>query len=123
MPKILIVDDEPNILKLYSKELKEEGYEVEAVSCAEEALKVAQKEEIDLVILDIKMGEEDGLMTLSELKRIKKGLPVILNSAYSIYKSNFRSWLADSYLIKSSNLSELKNKIEDLIKVRRINRI
>lgn len=123
MPKILIVDDEPNILKLYSKELKEEGYEVEAVSCAEEALKVAQKEEIDLVILDIKMGEEDGLMTLSELKRIKKGLPVILNSAYSIYKSNFQSWLADSYLIKSSNLSELKNKIEDLIKVRRINRI
>jgi len=123
MPKILIVDDEPNILKLYSKELEEEGYEVEAVSCAEEALKVAQKEEIDLVILDIKMGEEDGLMTLSELKRIKKGLPVILNSAYSIYKSNFQSWLADSYLIKSSNLSELKNKIEDLIKVRRINRI
>ncbi len=123
MPKILIVDDEPNILKLYSKELEEEGYEVEAVSCAEEALKVAQKEEIDLVILDIKMGEEDGLMILSELKRIKKGLPVILNSAYSIYKSNFQSWLADSYLIKSSNLSELKNKIEDLIKVRRINRI
>lgn len=123
MPKILIVDDEPNILKLYSKELEEEGYEVEAVSCAEKALKAAQKEEIDLVILDIKMGEEDGLMTLSELKRIKKGLPVILNSAYSIYKSNFQSWLADSYLIKSSNLSELKNKIEDLIKVRRINRI
>ncbi len=117
MSKILVVDDEPNILELYSKELEEDGYEVQTVSSGEEALKVAQKEKIDLVILDIKMGEKDGLSILSQLKQVKKGLPVILNSAYSIYKSNFQSWLADSYLVKSSNLSELKNRIEDLIEV------
>ncbi|KPL03319.1 MAG: hypothetical protein AMJ90_03405 [candidate division Zixibacteria bacterium SM23_73_2] len=117
MHKILVVDDEPNMLELYLKELGEEGYEVKTVCCGEEALKVAQTEKFDLVILDIKMDKMDGLSTLSELKKLKKGIPVILNSAYTTYKSDFHSWLADSYMVKSSNLSELKNKIGDLIKV------
>jgi len=117
MRKILVVDDEPNMLKLYSKELGDEGYDIKTACCGDDALKLALGEEIDLVILDIKMDRRDGLSTLSELKRLRKGLPVILNSAYATYKSNFQSWLADSYLVKSSNLTELKNKIEDLIKV------
>lgn len=115
MKTILIVDDEPHILELYQKELKEEGYEIRATTDGEEAIRIAKAEDINLVILDIKMDKKDGLGTLAELKRAKKDLPVILNSAYSTYKSNFQSWLADDYVVKSSNLDELKNKIEGLL--------
>jgi DNA-binding response OmpR family regulator len=115
MKTILVVDDEPHILELYQKELKEEGYEIRVTTDGEEAIRIAKAEDINLVILDIKMDEKDGLGTLAELKRAKKDLPVILNSAYSTYKSNFQSWLADDYVVKSSNLDELKNKIEGLL--------
>ena len=115
MRTILVVDDEPHILELYQKELEEQGYQVRITSDGEEALNIAKKEDISLVILDIKMDKKDGLSTLVELKKTKKNLPVILNSAYSTYKSNFQSWLADDYVVKSSNLDELKNKIEDLL--------
>jgi two-component system response regulator (stage 0 sporulation protein F) len=115
MKTILIVDDEPHILELYQKELGDEGYEIRAATDGEEALTIAKNEDISLVVLDIKMDKKDGLSTLVELKRAKKDLPVILNSAYSTYKSNFQSWLADDYVVKSSNLDELKNKIEGLL--------
>ena len=47
--------------------------------------------------------------------RINKDLPIILNSAYSTYKSDFQSWLADAYVVKSSNLEELKRKVKELV--------
>jgi DNA-binding response OmpR family regulator len=116
MDSILIVDDEEYILDLYQKELRDEGYEVKLARNNTEALKMAEKENINLVVLDIKLsGEEDGLQTLTELKKQNKDLPVILNSGYSTYKNNFQTWLADAYLVKSSNLSELKNKIHSLL--------
>lgn len=117
MKKILVVDDEPDILRLYSNELEDEGYHVRLASNGEEAEKIVNSESVDLVVLDIKMQKKDGLATLSQLKRIKKDLPVVLNSAYPTYKSDFQSWLADFYVVKSSNLSELKRKISQLLKV------
>jgi DNA-binding response OmpR family regulator len=117
MKSILIVDDEEHILDLYQKELTDEGYEVKLARDVTQALEITGKEKINLVILDIKLyGEENGLETLSLLKRQNKDLPVILNSAYSTYKNNFQTWLADAYLVKSSNLDELKEKIRDLLR-------
>ncbi len=116
MDSILIVDDEEYILDLYQKELVDEGYEVKLARNNAEVLKMTEKEKINLVVLDIKLaGEEDGLQILTELKKQNKDLPVILNSGYSTYKNNFQTWLADAYLVKSSNLSELKNKIHTLL--------
>lgn len=117
MKKILVVDDEPDILRLYSSELEDEGYRVRTASDGEEAEKIVDSENIDLVILDIKMEKKDGLATLSLVKGIRKDLPVILNSAYPTFKSDFHSWLADSYVVKSSNLNELKERINQLLKV------
>jgi DNA-binding response OmpR family regulator len=114
-PSILVVDDEEHILRLYQKELSDEGYQVKTAKGAEEAIRIAQKTEVNLVILDIKMEGENGLEVLSDFRRIDKDLPIILNSAYSTYKSDFQSWLADAYLVKSSNLEELKKKIKELV--------
>lgn len=114
-PLILVVDDEDHILKLYHKELSEEGYRVSTATCAEEALSVAERESPALVILDIKLQDENGLEVLGGLRKLSEETPIILNSAYSTYKSDFQSWLADAYLVKSPNLDELKEKIKELV--------
>jgi DNA-binding response OmpR family regulator len=114
-PAILVVDDEEHILKLYEKELSDDGYQVKTARSAEEALKITQKDQVDLVVLDIKMEGKNGVEILSDFRRINKDLPVILNSAYSTYKSDFQTWLADAYLVKSSNLEELKRTIRELV--------
>jgi two-component system response regulator (stage 0 sporulation protein F) len=116
---ILVVDDEEHILKLYQKELSEEGYVVRTATDGEEALKMAQGESPDLVILDIKLQDKDGLEVLGGLRRISQKIPIILNSAYSTYKSDFQSWLADAYLVKSPNLDKLKEKIRALLDLKR----
>ena len=110
-----MVDDEELILKLYRKEFVEDGYQVKTAKSAEEAIKVVQEEEVNLLILDIKIEGKNGVELLSDFRRINRDLPIILNSAYSTYKSDFRSWLADAYLVKSSNLEELKKTIRELI--------
>jgi len=118
--KILIVDDEINVRKLYSEELRGEGYHTISASTVKEALESVEREEPDLVILDIKLGEESGIDALMKIAKQRKHLPVILNSAYSIYRDNFQTWAADAYIVKSVDLAPLKEKIKDLLTTRSI---
>ena len=120
MTKILIVDDEVNVRKLYSEELQSEGYLTVSASNVKEALETVEKEEPDLVILDIKLGEESGIDALMKIAKQRKRLPVILNSAYSIYRDNFQTWAADAYIVKSVDLAPLKEKIRDLLTTRSV---
>ena len=115
MKTILVVDDDEPIRILLTEELKEEGYRVITASNARDALKLVENESLDLVILDIRMPGMDGLEALPRSLGIKEGLPVILNTAYSQYKESFMSWAADAYVIKSSDLTELKAKVKELI--------
>ncbi len=57
----------------------------------------------------------DGLEAMGIILSKHKGIPIIINTAYGNYKDNFMSWLADAYIIKSSDLTELKNKIKELL--------
>ncbi len=113
--RLLIVDDEESIRLLYQQEFADEGYHVLLASSGEEALKVLEKEPVDLVILDIRMKEMSGLEALQHIVKEKKNLPVILCSAYSSYQDDFSSWLADAYVIKSSDLTELKEEVKRLL--------
>jgi two-component system, response regulator, stage 0 sporulation protein F len=115
---ILVVDDERNIRLLYEKELREEGYDVILASDAREAIALLDKSRPDLVVLDIKMPGMDGIEALGQILAKHNSIPVILNSAYSSYKDSFLSWSADAYVIKSSDLSELKSKIRSLLAAR-----
>ncbi len=113
---ILIVDDEEGIRGLYELEFQSEGFQTFSVSSGEEALRYFDdNRSADLIILDIRMEKMDGLDVLEELRSRTVGVPVILNSAYSTYKNNFTSWLADAYLVKSSDLTELKEKVRELL--------
>ena len=115
MYKILLVEDEPHLLELYNEELQDEGYEVMSTMDGEEAVLLTKKNLPDLVVLDIKIKKLHGLEVLKRIKEFNKDLPVVLNSAYETFKSDFSSWIADAYLIKSSNLAELKEKIAELL--------
>ncbi len=72
----------------------------------------------DLVILDIRMPEMDGIEALGKILSRDKKIPIIIYTAYSNYKSNFMTWTADAYITKSSNLQELKDKIREILSAR-----
>jgi DNA-binding response OmpR family regulator len=112
MKKILIVDDEEVIRMLYGEELEEEGYEVVTAGSGHGLMEMIEREKPDLVILDIKMAEHDGLDLLQEIRKSFYNIPVILCSAYSSFKGDLKSIAADYYVVKSADLSELKQKIK-----------
>ncbi|MCE5333583.1 MAG: response regulator [Desulfobacteraceae bacterium] len=111
MPKILVVDDEEHIRLLYSEELKEAGYEVITAESGFKLLETIESEKPDLVILDIKMVDYNGLDLLQDIRNQFYDLPVILSTAYDTFKEDMKSIAADFYVVKSFDLTELKNKI------------
>ena len=108
MKKILVADDETSIRLLYSEELKEECYEVYQAANGLEALEIVDKIPLDLVILDIKMPEMNGIEALRQIKEKRPDLPVVLSTAYGEYKQDFATWASDDYLVKSSDMEDLK---------------
>lgn len=115
MKKILLVEDEKFQRELYVAELTDEGYAVEEASNGKEAFEKVKDTKYDLVILDIRMPEMDGIEALGKILSRDKKIPIIIHTAYSNYKSNFMTWTADAYVTKSSNLGELKEKISEIL--------
>ena len=111
MAKILIVDDEEHIRYLYSEELSEAGYEVITADSGYRLLERIEKEKPDLVVLDIKMVDCNGLDLLQDIRNKFYNLPVVLCTAYDTFKEDIKSISADFYVIKSFDLTELKNRI------------
>lgn len=111
MSKLLVVDDEANIRLLYSEELADEGYEVVTAANSAEAIERLQFGTFDLAVLDIKLKNESGIELLQQLVKERHDMPVILCSAFSCYKDDFSAWLADGYIVKSGDLTELKHEI------------
>lgn len=108
---VLVVEDDRNQGKLYAEELREEGYTVTIATSGAEALDIIRSQRIELVVLDICMPGKDGVETLSDIMAIDNHMPVVINSAYGTYRDNFMTWAADAFVVKSSNLSELKSTV------------
>jgi len=111
MARILIVDDEEHIRHLYSEELSEAGYEVATADSGYKLLEKIEEQNPDLVVLDIKMVDYNGLDLLQDIRNKFYNLPVVLCTAYDTFKEDMKSIAADFYVIKSFDLTELKNKI------------
>jgi DNA-binding response OmpR family regulator len=115
MARVLIVDDDENICTLYEEELKEESHEVAIASNGKESIEKLKTFNPDIIVMDIRMPEMDGIEALGKIIAMHKNIPIILNSAYSSYKDDFRSWGADAYLVKSSDVTALKEKIKEIL--------
>ncbi len=115
MTTILLVEDDKNQRLLYEQELKFEGYDIVTAADGKEALEKAQEQPLDMVIMDINLPKMNGLEAIGRILSKNKGIPIIINTAYGNYKDSFMSWMADAYIIKSSDLTELKNKIKEFL--------
>ncbi|MEC4675685.1 MAG: response regulator [Nitrospirota bacterium] len=113
--KVLIVDDDQNILRLYREELLDEGYEVVTASNGKEALEMFDRENPDIVTLDILLPDIDGIKLLRQMKEKKPRLPVIMSTAYD-YRDDFAVWASEAYIVKTADMTELKATIRKLIK-------
>ncbi|WP_435952549.1 two-component system response regulator GlrR [Dryocola sp. BD626] len=80
--RLLLVDDDPGLLKLLGMRLSSEGYTVSTAESGAEGLKQLAREKIDLVISDLRMDEMDGMALFAEIQKVQPGMPVIILTAH-----------------------------------------
>jgi len=79
---LLLVDDDPSLLKLLGMRLTSEGFRVTTAESGAEALRVLHRERIDLVLSDLRMDEMDGMALFAEIQQFQPGMPVIILTAH-----------------------------------------
>lgn len=115
--KILVVDDEKDIRNLIEIYLKNEGYSVIKVSNGEQAIEVLEKEEIQLMILDIMMPKMDGMEVCTRVRE-HLSIPILMLSAKSEDMDKIAGIMtgADDYLTKPFNPLELSVRVKALLR-------
>ena len=115
--RILVVEDEPRLLRNLAKALREEGYAVDTSDTGDEGLYKAENYDYDAVVLDVMLPSLDGWQVLERLRKQKK-TPVLMLTARDTHKDRVRGLDtgADDYLIKPFDLSELLARLRALIR-------
>ncbi len=119
LAKILLVDDDPGLLRLLSIRLRAENYEVEAVESAEKALAVTTSYRPDLVITDLRMDDMDGIALLKELQKRWPGLQVLLITAHGTIPDAVEATQlgAIGFLTKPIDKDELLEHVKKALKL------
>lgn len=121
MAKILLVDDDPLLIRMYQKKLQNDGYEVDSASDGEAGLKKVSEFEPDLILLDIMMPKLNGLEVLKKLKEETqtKNIPVILLTNVGGSDEDVERGLglgAVAYLIKAGNRPDVVvSKVKEIL--------
>ena len=129
MEKILIVDDDVNILKVLKMRLESQGYQVQAASEIEAAKDLAVKNEYDLAILDLKLSGGNGIDLMKNIREIDPDLPVIILTAYGTIESAVEAMKEGAYIYLTKPfdhrelLLQVKNGIEKLKLSREVKRL
>ncbi|MFH1239227.1 MAG: response regulator [bacterium] len=118
MPKkILVIDDEPHIVKIIASRLKASGYEVVTAADGEEALKKTLRECPDLVLVDILMPKMDGYTYVKEVRKNPdiKNTPIIVLTAKDKMKDLLAAEGVSGYLVKPCRGEELLKMVKDVL--------
>jgi DNA-binding NtrC family response regulator len=123
-PLILLVDDQESIRYFLSKTLMDEGYEVRSAASATQAMEIINTEIPDLVLLDLKLPDRNGLEILAELKDVINEICVIMMTAFGDIKTAVEAMKlgAYDYVNKPINLEQLLFVIEKGLKSRELGR-
>ena len=116
MSRILIVDDEPDIITLISRYAEREGYEVVTAEDGSQAIDICRKEDFDLIVMDIMMPDTDGFTACKKIKEFKD-IPVIMLSARGTEFDKLFGFEVgvDDYVIKPFSPRELMARIKAVI--------
>lgn len=117
MDKILVVDDDNNVLKVIKLRLEARRYDVTTAINVEEALRRAKSSTFDLALVDLKLGEENGIELMRGLHQINPEMPVIILTAYGTISSAVQAMKkgASSYLTKPFDYQELLLQIKNCL--------
>jgi len=112
--KILLVDDEAALAASLSRLLSVRGYQVDAVTCGEDALRALADSEYDVVILDLKMPGMNGIATLKEIKKLGSPAEIMILTGHGSIESALKTFDlgAHEYLTKPFDVKDLLSKIE-----------
>jgi two-component system, OmpR family, response regulator len=115
--RILVVEDEPRLLRSLAKALREEGYAVDTAEAGDDGLYKAENWEYDVIVLDIMLPVMDGWKVLERLRQ-KKKTPVLVLTARDAPPDRVRGLDtgADDYLVKPFDLGELLARVRALIR-------
>ena len=118
MFSILVCEDDFAIKTMISTKLKQENYSVHTVQNGQEALKLMEKQQIDLVISDIMMPEMDGYEFVQTLRETKHTLPILMITAKSQLESLEAAFKlgVDDYMVKPLRLEELVLRVKALLR-------
>ena len=118
--KLLVIDDQEELLELTRRVLQSRGYDVITLADGEEALHTIKKESPDLILMDMLMPGKDGAQICQEMKSDSsiRHIPVILTTGQMLDENEFSQeglTGADDYLMKPFEIDELISKIENLL--------
>ena len=122
--RILVIDDEEHMLVLFESVLGKEGYAVVCAASAEDALRLLETEEFDLIVSDLLLPGMDGLTLLQQIKALRPTLPYILLTGHGTVRSAVEAMKegATDYLTKPVDTDELKVVIAKALELRRLTR-
>ncbi|MFH0958631.1 MAG: response regulator [Pseudomonadota bacterium] len=115
MAVIFHIEDESSVRLLYKEVFEEQGFQVIQASDAEEALKMLRGQKPDLIILDLKMPGMGGRGFLERFCRMKLRIPLVISSAYPYFDADPTIHSVDAFIIKSGDLTELVEKVRELV--------
>ncbi len=112
--KILVVDDDSNLLEIIKMRLEFADYDVVTAMEEEDALKAAKEQAIDISIIDLHLAKRNGISVMEDVHKIIPDMPVIILTAYGTIESSFEAMQkgAYSYMTKPFDLRELLSHIE-----------
>ncbi|SFH85438.1 response regulator transcription factor [Pisciglobus halotolerans] len=115
--KILVVDDDKEIVELLGIYIQNEGYELEKAYNGKEALTKLHTQDIDLVVLDVMMPEMDGIETIKEIRK-DSNLPILMLSAKTTDVDKIKGLVtgADDYVVKPFNPLEVMARVKSLLR-------
>lgn len=118
MAKILLVDDEPDVLLIVSERLKRNGHEVECAADGVQAIQRSKEDSFDLLILDIRMPVHTGYEVCEFVRKSEKNAktPVILASAFPEEEKKWRQSQANAFLPKPFETAQLVDVVDRLLK-------
>lgn len=118
MKTILVVDSHRNLGLLYQQELSDEGYQVEVIHDGHQALERIALHPPDLLVMELRLRGMNGTDVVRHIAARYPALPIVLNTAPGYVQEDVVTWRAHACVAKSSDLTELKRAIRQVLATR-----